>query len=112
MKLQENVILRTCVQQSVLDQSADHFYGTKLSAYVSTVLTPLPLLIFLIFCICALLLNLSRLTHFSANTCLLKILFCKMCETKGGCALSHFGPSIWNSLPVHIGNAATVNIFI
>ena len=33
------------------------------------------------------------------------------CKTKGGRAFSHFGPSVWNSLPLHIRNAATIDTF-
>ena len=32
-------------------------------------------------------------------------------KTKGDHAFSHFGPSVWNSVPSHIRNAATITTF-
>ena len=52
----------------------------------------------------------SRSLHSSANTRLLKIPFYK-CKTKGDCAFSDLGPSVWNSLPLHIRNATTIDTF-
>ena len=46
----------------------------------------------------------------SANIHLLKIPLYK-CKTKGDCAFSYFGPSVWNSLPLHIRNATTIDTF-
>ena len=33
------------------------------------------------------------------------------CKTKGDRASSYFGPAVWNSLPLHIRNAATIDTF-
>ena len=44
----------------------------------------------------------------SADTHVLKIPFCD-CKTKGDHAFSFFGPSVWNSLPLHIRNATTID---
>ena len=32
-------------------------------------------------------------------------------KTKGDRALSYFGPSVWNLLPLHIRNATTIDTF-
>ena len=52
----------------------------------------------------------SRSLRSSADTCLLKIPLYK-CKTKGDRAFSYFGPSVWNSLPLHIRNATTIDTF-
>ena len=52
----------------------------------------------------------SQPLHSSADTCLLKFPLYKY-KMKGDRAFSHFGPSVWNSLPPHIRNAATVTTF-
>ena len=52
----------------------------------------------------------SQPLHSSADTCLLKFTLYKY-KMKGDCAFSHFGPSVWNSLPPYIRNAATVTTF-
>ena len=44
----------------------------------------------------------------SADTCLLKIPLFK-CKTKGDRPFSYFDPSVWNSLPLHIRNATTID---
>ena len=46
----------------------------------------------------------------SADTRILKIQFCK-CKTKSDRVFSYFSPSVWNSLPLHIRNATTINTF-
>ena len=46
----------------------------------------------------------------SADTHLLKIWLYK-CKTKGDRAFSYFGPSVWNSLPLHIRKAITIDTF-
>ena len=46
----------------------------------------------------------------SADTRLLKIPLCE-CKKKGDRAFSYFGPSVWNSLPLHIRNATTIDCF-
>ncbi|WP_419638839.1 hypothetical protein, partial [Thiolapillus sp.] len=46
----------------------------------------------------------SRSLRSSADTRLLKIPLYK-CKTKGDRAFSYFGPSVWNSLPLHIRNS-------
>ena len=33
------------------------------------------------------------------------------CKRKGDCAFSYSGPSVWNSLPLHIRNATTTDTF-
>ena len=55
----------------------------------------------------------SRSLRFSADTSILKILKIPLykCKTKGDRAFSYFGPSVWNSLPLHIRNATTSDIF-
>ena len=50
----------------------------------------------------------SRSLRSSADTRLLKISLCK-CKTKGDRAFSYFCPSVWNSLPLHIRNAITID---
>ena len=50
----------------------------------------------------------SRSLRSSADTRFLKIPLYK-CKTKGDRAFSYFGPSVWNSLPLHIRNATTIN---
>ena len=62
--------------------------------------------------------NLSDLLHLyspslcsSADTRLLKIPLYK-CKTKGDRAFSYLGPSVWNSLPLHIRNATTLDSFM
>ena len=50
----------------------------------------------------------SRSLRSSADTRILKIPFYK-CKTKGDRAFSYFGPSVWNSLPLHIRNATTID---
>ena len=52
----------------------------------------------------------SRFLYSSADTCLLKIPLYK-CKTKGDRAFSYFGPSVWNSLPLHIRNDTTIDTF-
>ena len=52
----------------------------------------------------------SQPLYSSADTCLLKFTLYKY-KMKGDCAFSHFGPPVWNSLPPHIRNAATVTTF-
>ena len=46
----------------------------------------------------------------SANTRLLKIPL-YMCKTKGDRAFSYYGSSAWNSVPLHIRNATTIDTF-
>ena len=46
----------------------------------------------------------------SANTRLLKIPLYK-CKTKGHRAFLYFGPSVWNSLLLHIRNSTTIDTF-
>ena len=41
----------------------------------------------------------------------IKLYYIVLYKTKGERAFSHFGPSIWNSLPSHIRNAATITTF-
>ena len=52
----------------------------------------------------------SRSLCSSADTRLLKISLYE-CKTKRDRAFSYFGPSVWNSLPLHIRNATTSDIF-
>ena len=52
----------------------------------------------------------SRPLRSSADTRLLKIPLYK-CKTKGDRAFSYCGPSVWNSLPLHIRNATTIDTF-
>ena len=52
----------------------------------------------------------ARPLRSGADTRLLKLPLYKY-TTKGGRAFSHFGPSVWNSLPSHIRNAATITTF-
>ena len=52
----------------------------------------------------------SRSLHSSADTCLLKLPLYK-CKTKGDRAFSNSGPSVSNSLPLHIRNATTIITF-
>ena len=52
----------------------------------------------------------SQSLRSSADTCLLKIPLCR-CKSKGDRAFSYFGPSAWNSLPLHIRNATTIDTF-
>ena len=52
----------------------------------------------------------SRSLRSSADTHLLKIPLYK-CKTKGDRAFYYFGPSVWNSLPLHIRNATTIDTF-
>ena len=52
----------------------------------------------------------ARPLRSSADTCLLKLPLYKH-KTKGDHAFSHFGPSVWNSLPSHIRNAVTITTF-
>ena len=52
----------------------------------------------------------SRSLRSSADTRLLKIPLYKY-KTKGDRAFSYFGPSVWNSLPLHIRSATTVYTF-
>ena len=54
----------------------------------------------------------ARPLRSNADTRLLKLPLYKH-KTKGGCAFSHFGPSVWkwNSLPSHIRNAAAITTF-
>ena len=49
----------------------------------------------------------ARPLRTSADTRLLKFPQYKH-KTKGDRAFSHFGPSVWNSLPSHIRHAATI----
>ena len=50
----------------------------------------------------------SRSIRSCADTRLLKIPLYKR-KTKAGRAFSYFGPSVWNSLPLRIGNAITID---
>ena len=50
----------------------------------------------------------SRSVRFSADTRLLKIPLYKR-KKKGDRAFSYFGPSVWNSLPLHIRTATTID---
>ena len=50
----------------------------------------------------------SRSLRSIADTCLLKIPLYK-CKTKGDRAFLYFGPSVWNSVPLHIRNATTID---
>ena len=52
----------------------------------------------------------ARSLRSSADTHLLKIPLYK-CKTKGDHAFSYFGPSVWNSLPLHIRIATTIDTF-
>ena len=52
--------------------------------------------------------NVNQLIN--ADTCLLKIPLYK-CKTNGDRAFSYFGPSVWNSLPLHIRDATTIDTF-
>ena len=52
----------------------------------------------------------SRLLHPSTDTRLPQLQVCR-CKTKGDYALPPSGPSVWNSLPVHVGNATTTDTF-
>ena len=52
----------------------------------------------------------SRSLRSSADTCLLKLPLYK-CKTRGDRAFSYAGPSVWNSLPLHIRNATTIDTF-
>ena len=52
----------------------------------------------------------SRSLRSRADTRLLKIPLYN-CKTKGDRALSYFGPSFWNSQPLHIRNATTIDTF-
>ena len=52
----------------------------------------------------------SRSLRSSIDTRLLKMP-CYKCQTKGDRAFSYFGPSVWNSLPLHIRNASTIETF-
>ena len=52
----------------------------------------------------------SQSLYSSADTSLLKFPLYK-CKTKGDHAFSYFGPSVWNSLPLHIKNATTIDTF-
>ena len=52
----------------------------------------------------------SRSLRSGADTRLPKTALCK-CKTKGGRTFSYFGPSVWNSLPLHIRNATTIDTF-
>ena len=52
----------------------------------------------------------SRSLRSSADTRLLKIPLYK-CKTKGDRVFFYFGPSDWNSLPLHIRNATTIDTF-
>ena len=50
----------------------------------------------------------SRSLRSRADTRLLKIPLRK-CKTKGDRAFSYFGPSVWNSLPLYIRDATTID---
>ena len=52
----------------------------------------------------------SRSLRSGADIRLLKIPLYR-CKTKGNRAFSYFGPSVWNSLPLHIRNATTIDTF-
>ena len=52
----------------------------------------------------------SRSLRSSADIRLLKSPLYK-CKTKGDRAFSYFGPSVWNSLPLKIRNATTIDTF-
>ena len=54
--------------------------------------------------------SLARPLRSSADTRLLKLPLYEH-KTKGDRAFSDFGPSVWNSLPSHIRNAATITTF-
>ena len=81
-------------------------YPIRLHASLSTPSPPPPLLVSLTFYICTLLLDLFA----PVPTPPLQIPFYK-CRTIGDRAFSYFGPSVWNSLPLHIRNATTVDTF-
>ena len=80
-------------------------FSIRLHASVSTPSPPPPLLISLTFYICTLLLDLFAPVLTPASSKFYK------CKTKGDRAFSYFGPSVWNSLPLHIRNATTINTF-
>ena len=82
-------------------------FPIRLHASVSTPSPSPPLLISLTFYICTLLLDLFAPVR---DTNLLKIPLYK-CKTKGDRAFSYFGPSVWNSLPLHITKATTIKTF-
>ena len=50
----------------------------------------------------------SRSLHSSTNTRLLQPPLCR-CKVKGGRALLHSDQSVWNTLPVHVGNVTTTD---
>ena len=52
----------------------------------------------------------SRSLRSSGDTRLLKIPLYK-CKAKRDRAFFYFGPCVWNSLPLHIRNATTIDIF-
>ena len=52
----------------------------------------------------------SRSLRSSADTSLLKIPLWK-CKKKGDRTFPYFGPSVWNSLPLHIRNSTTIDTF-
>ena len=52
----------------------------------------------------------SRSLRSSADTRLFKIPLYE-CKTKGDRAFSDFGPSVWNSLPLHVRNATNIHTF-
>ena len=81
-------------------------FPLRLHASVSTPLPPPPVLISLTFYICTLLLDLFAPVPSPASS-----KFHYKCKTKGDHAFSCFGPSVWNSLPLHIRNAMTIDTF-
>ena len=52
----------------------------------------------------------SRSLRSSADICLLKLPLYR-CNTKGDRAFSYSDPPVWNSLPLHIRNATTIDTF-
>ena len=52
----------------------------------------------------------SQYFRSSVDTCLLKLQLYK-CKTKSDRAFSYFGPSVWNSLPLHIRKSTTIDAF-
>ena len=78
-------------------------FPVRLRASVSTTLPPSPLLISLTFYNCTLLLDLFAPVLTPASS--------KFHSTKCDRALSYFGPSVWNSLPLHVRKATTIDNF-
>ena len=53
----------------------------------------------------------SRPLHPTTDTRLPQLPPCR-CKMEGGRAFPHSGPSVWNSLPVHVGNVAINDTFV